>query len=155
MSAGAARIRVTFTVDADGLLQVSAREQGSGVEASIEVKPSYGLNDEDIARMLQDSFSTAEQDMKARALAEARLDADRLWLATHSALQADGDLLTADERRKMDDLMAAVLQAKSLDDAAAIEAATDALAKGTEAFAAQRMNRGIQQALAGQHIETL
>jgi molecular chaperone HscA len=155
MSAGAARIRVTFTVDADGLLQVSAREQGSGVEASIEVKPSYGLNDEDIARMLQDSFSTAEQDMKARALAEARLDADRLWLATHSALQVDGDLLTADERRKMDDLMAAVLQAKSLDDAAAIEAATDALAKGTEAFAAQRMNRGIQQALAGQHIETL
>ncbi|MEY3490138.1 MAG: hypothetical protein RL655_1706, partial [Pseudomonadota bacterium] len=91
MAAGAARIRVTFTVDADGLLQVSAREQGSGVEASIEVKPSYGLNDDDIARMLQDSFSTAEQDMKARALAEARLDVDRLWLATQSALQADGD----------------------------------------------------------------
>jgi len=155
MAAGAARIRVTFTVDADGLLQVSAREQGSGVEASIEVKPSYGLNDDDIARMLQDSFSTAEQDMKARALAEARLDVDRLWLATQSALQADGDLLTADERRTIDDLMAAALQSKTLDDAAAIEAATDALAKGTEAFAAQRMNRGIQQALAGQHIETL
>lgn len=155
MAAGAARIRVTFTVDADGLLQVSAREQGSGVEASIEVKPSYGLNDDDIARMLQDSFSTAEQDMKARALAEARLDVDRLWLATQSALQADGDLLTADERRTIDYLMAAALQSKTLDDAAAIEAATDALAKGTEAFAAQRMNRGIQQALAGQHIETL
>ncbi len=155
MAAGAARIRVTFTVDADGLLQVSAREQGSGVEASIEVKPSYGLNDDDIARMLQDSFSTAEQDMKARALAEARLDVDRLWLATQSALQADGDLLTADERRTIDDLMAAALQSKTLDDAAAIEAATDALAKGTEAFAAQRMNRGIQQALAGQYIETL
>ncbi|MFN5777132.1 MAG: Hsp70 family protein, partial [Burkholderiaceae bacterium] len=138
-----------------GLLQVSAREQGSGVEASIEVKPSYGLNDDDIARMLQDSFSTAEQDMTARALAEARLDVDRLWLATQSALQADGDLLTADERRTIDDLMAAALQSKTLDDAAAIEAATDALAKGTEAFAAQRMNRGIQQALAGQHIETL
>jgi len=155
MAAGAARIRVTFTVDADGLLQVSAREQGSGVEASIEVKPSYGLSDDDIARMLQDSFSTAEQDMQARALAEARLDVDRLWLATQSALQADGDLLTADERRTIDDLMAAALQSKTLDDAAAIEAATDALAKGTEAFAAQRMNRGIQQALAGQHIETL
>jgi len=155
MAAGAARIRVTFTVDADGLLQVSAREQGSGVEASIEVKPSYGLSDDDIARMLQDSFSTAEQDMQARALAEARLDVDRLWLATQSALQADGDLLTADERRTVDDLMAAALQSKTLDDAAAIEAATDALAKGTEAFAAQRMNRGIQQALAGQHIETL
>ncbi|MFZ9574684.1 MAG: Fe-S protein assembly chaperone HscA, partial [Limnohabitans sp.] len=80
---------------------------------------------------------------------------DRLWLATQSALQADGDLLTADERRTIDDLMAAALQSKTLDDAAAIEAATDALAKGTEAFAAQRMNRGIQQALAGQHIETL
>jgi molecular chaperone HscA len=155
MAAGAARIRVTFTVDADGLLQVSAREQGSGVEASIEVKPSYGLNDDDIARMLQDSFNTAEQDMKARALAEARLDVDRLWLATQSALDADGDLLSADERRAIDELMAAALQAKSLDDAGAIEAATDALAKGTEAFAALRMNRGIQQALAGQHIETL
>ena len=155
MAAGAARIRVTFTVDADGLLNVSAREQGSGVEANIEVKPSYGLNDDDIARMLQDSFNTAEQDMKARALAEARLDVDRLWLATHGALQADGDLLSAQERHTIDDLMAAALQAKSLDDAAAIEAATDALAKGTEAFAAQRMNRGIQQALAGQHIETL
>ena len=155
MAAGAARIRVTFTVDADGLLHVSAREQGSGVEASIEVKPSYGLNDDDIARMLQDSFSTAEQDMKARALAEARLDADRLWLATHSALQADGDLLTDEERRSIDGLMAAAVQSKTLEDAAAIEAATDALAKGTEAFAAQRMNRGIQQALSGQHIETL
>ena len=155
MAAGAARIRVTFTVDADGLLQVSAREQGSGVQASIEVKPSYGLSDDDIARMLQDSFSTAEQDMKARSLAEARLDVDRLWLATQSALQADADLLSDQERRDIDALMAAALQSKTLDDAAAIEAATDALAKGTEVFAAQRMNRGIQQALAGQHIETL
>jgi molecular chaperone HscA len=155
MAAGAARIRVTFTVDADGLLQVSAREQGSGVEASIEVKPSYGLNDDDIARMLQDSFNTAEQDMKARSLAEARLDVDRLWLATQSALEADGDLLTVQERETIDALMAAALQSKSMDDATVIEAATDALAKGTEAFAAQRMNRGIQQALAGQHIETL
>ena len=155
MAAGAARIRVTFTVDADGLLNVSAREQGSGVEASIEVKPSYGLNDDDIARMLQDSFSTAEQDMKARSLAEARLDVDRLWLATQSALQADADLLSDQERGAIDALMAAALQSKTLEDAAAIEAATDALAKGTEAFAALRMNRGIQQALAGQHIETL
>jgi molecular chaperone HscA len=155
MAAGAARIRVTFTVDADGLLQVSAREQGSGVEASIDVKPSYGLNDDDIARMLQDSFNTAEQDMQARALAEARLEADRLWLATQSALQADGDVLSAAERRDIEALMAAALQAKSLEVAAAIEAATEALAKGTEAFAALRMNRGIQQALSGQHIETL
>ena len=114
-----------------------------------------GLSDDQIAAMLQDSFHTAEFDKNARALAEARLEADRMWLATQSALQADGDLLTADERRTIDDLMAAALQSKTLDDAAAIEAATDALAKGTEAFAAQRMNRGIQQALAGQHIETL
>jgi molecular chaperone HscA len=82
MVAGAARIRVTFTVDADGLLHVAAREQNSGVEASIDVKPSYGLDDQQIARMLQDSFTTAQADMRARALAEARLDADRLLLAT-------------------------------------------------------------------------
>jgi molecular chaperone HscA len=155
MAAGAARIRVTFTVDADGLLQVGAREQGSGVEASIEVKPSYGLNDDDIARMLQDSFSTAEQDMKARALAEARLDVDRLWLATQSALHADGDLLSAEDRTRIDALMAATLDAKKLEDAVVIEAITEALAKGTEAFAAQRMNRGIQHALAGQNIENI
>ncbi|MEY2808909.1 MAG: putative chaperone, Hsp70 (DnaK) family, partial [Pseudomonadota bacterium] len=94
MAAGAARIRVTFTVDADGLLSVAAKEQGSGVEAQITVKPSYGLSDDQIAAMLQDSFSTAEQDMKARAVVEARVDADRMWLATQSALDADGDLLS-------------------------------------------------------------
>jgi molecular chaperone HscA len=155
MAAGAARIRVTFTVDADGLLSVAAKEQGSGVEAQITVKPSYGLSDDQIAAMLQDSFSTAEQDMKARAVVEARVDADRMWLATQSALDADGDLLSADERQHVHALMAATLAAKSLDNAAEIEAATEALAKGTEAFAAQRMNRGIQHALAGKNIETL
>ena len=155
MAAGAARIRVTFTVDADGLLQVSAREQVSGVEAQIAVKPSYGLSDDDISRMLQDSFHTAEQDMQARALVEARVEADRMWLATHSALQADGDLLDADARAHIQTLMDQALAAKSLTDARAIEAATEALAKGTEAFAAMRMNRGIQQALSGQNIETL
>ncbi len=155
MAAGAARIRVTFTVDADGLLSVAAREQMSGAEAHITVKPSYGLSDDQIAHMLQDSFKTAEQDIQARALVEARVDADRMWLATQSALQADGDLLTHDSRSHIDALMAATLAAKELTDAAAIEAATEALAKGTEAFAAQRMNRGIQHALAGQNIETL
>jgi molecular chaperone HscA len=155
MAAGAARIRVTFTVDADGLLSVAAKEQGSGVEAQITVKPSYGLSDDQIAAMLQDSFSTAEQDMKARAVVEARVDADRMWLATQSALDADGDLLSPDERQHVQALMAATLAAKSLDNAAEIEAATEALAKGTEAFAAQRMNRGIQHALAGKNIETL
>ena len=155
MAAGAARIRVTFTVDADGLLSVSAKEQGSGVEAHIDVKPSYGLSDDDIARMLQDSFSTAQQDMAARALAEARVDADRMLLATQSALNADADLLDADERSRIDQLMAAVAHAREHADAAGIEAANQALAKGTENFAAQRMNRGIQKALAGKNIETV
>jgi molecular chaperone HscA len=155
MAAGAARIRVTFTVDADGLLSVAALEQLSGVQANITVKPSYGLSDDQIATMLQDSFKTAEQDIKTRALVEARVDADRMWLATQSALQADGDLLSEEERSHIESLMAATLEAKKLEDAAAVEAATEALAKGTEAFAAQRMNRGIQNALSGQHIESI
>ncbi len=155
MAAGAARIRVTFTVDADGMVSVGAVEQMSGVTANITVKPSYGLSDDQIAAMLQDSFKTAEQDIKTRALVEARVDADRMWLATQSALQADGDLLSAQERTHIDTLMAATLDAKKLEDAAAIEAITEALAKGTEAFAAQRMNRGIQHALAGQNIENI
>jgi molecular chaperone HscA len=155
MAAGAARIRVTFTVDADGLLSVSAKEQLSGVEAHIDVKPSYGLGDDQIAKMLQDSFTTADADMKARALVEARVDGDRMLLATQSALMADGDLLSVTERAEIDALMAAVSSARSLEEAALIEAATQTLAKGTEAFAALRMNRGIQKALAGKNIETV
>jgi molecular chaperone HscA len=155
MAAGAARIRVTFTVDADGMLSVAALEQVSGVTAQITVKPSYGLSDDQIATMLQDSFKTAEQDIKARALVEARVDADRMWLATQSALQADGDLLSEQDRSRIDALMVATLEAKKHEDAAVIEATTEALAKGTEAFAAQRMNRGIQHALAGQNIENI
>ncbi|MEY4253802.1 MAG: hypothetical protein RLZZ566_1272 [Pseudomonadota bacterium] len=152
MAAGAARIRVTFTVDADGLLSVDAIETNSGVQAHIDVKPSYGLSDDQIAAMLQDSFHTAEYDKNARALAEARLEADRMWLAAQSALNADEHLLTADEAAVIRALMKDVLAAKSLETPAAIEAATDALAKGTEAFAAARMNDGIRKALAGKHI---
>jgi molecular chaperone HscA len=156
MAAGAARIRVTFTVDADGLLSVAAKEQGSGVEAKIDVKPSYGLTDDQIAKMLQDSFATAQSDMQARALAEARVDADRMLLATQSALDADGALLPTEERAAVEALMAALrTTAAASADAAAIEAATDALAKGTENFAAERMNHSIQQALAGRNVETL
>ena len=156
MVAGAARIRVTFTVDADGLLNVSAREQVSGVEAQIDVKPSYGLGDDLIAKMLQDSFTTAEVDMKARALAESKVDADRTLLATVSALNADANLLSADERSHIDLLMASLRSvALSSADAGEIEAATKALANGTEAFAAARMNRGIQTALAGKNISTV
>ena len=153
MAAGAARIRVSFTVDADGLLSVSAKEQGSGVEAHIDVKPSYGLSDEQIAAMLQDSFSTAQQDMAARALVEARVDADRMIAATRSALAADGDLLDAAEREPIDGLIAALTETVGSESAADIEAATQALAKGTEAFAALRMNRGIQQALSGRKLD--
>ena len=178
MVAGAARIRVTFTVDADGLLNVSAREQVSGVEAQIDVKPSYGLGDDQIAKMLQESFSTAEVDMKARALAEARVDADRMLLATQSALNADADLLSGAERAHINALMVALkntiagkapavnlsssaaLPAPEATEVAAadaptIEAATKALALGTEAFAAARMNHGIQTALAGKNISTV
>ena len=155
MTAGAARIRVTFTVDADGLLQVSAREQTSAVEAHVEVKPSYGLTDDAISHMLQDSFDAAHQDKEARALAEARVDADRIILATESALAADGHLLTDEERAHIDALIAALRDQRHAEDAAAIEAASKALASGTEAFAAKRMNQGIQQALSGKNIETI
>ena len=153
MAAGAARIRVTFTIDADGLLSVSAKEQVSGVESKIDVKPAYGLSDDQIAQMLRDGFATAQQDMQARALVEARVDADRLLVATRSALAVDGDLLSADERQQIDALMQELQSTAVGNDAAAIEAASTALAKGTEGFAAQRMNRGIQQALAGKNIQ--
>ena len=155
MVAGAARIRVTFTVDADGLLSVAAREQVSGVEAKIEVKPSYGLSDDQIAQMLKDSFSTAEADMRARSVVEARVDAQRMLLATQSALNADGDLLQTAELQTIDAAMYALRAITDSDDAAAIEAQTKALAEATEAFAAQRMNRGIAQALSGKNIATL
>jgi len=156
MAAGAARIRVTFTVDADGLLSVSAREQASGVEARIDVKPSYGLTDAQIASMLQESFSTAQQDMQARAVAEARIDGQRMLMATQSALDADGGLLDAPERAAIDNLTQDLRRAvESSQDAGALEAATEALAKGTEAFAARRMNQSIRQALAGRNVETL
>ncbi|MGH8336168.1 MAG: Fe-S protein assembly chaperone HscA, partial [Gammaproteobacteria bacterium] len=139
MAAGAARIRVTFTVDADGLLSVQAKEQSSGAEASIDVKPSYGLSDEQIANMLRDSFTTAGQDRRTRSLVEARVDADRMMAATRSALAADGDLLSASERSAIDVLLEAAAQAKVLQDPKAVEAATLRLAKETEAFAALRM----------------
>jgi molecular chaperone HscA len=155
MVAGAARIRVTFTVDADGLLSVNAKEQISGVEARIDVKPSYGLSDDEIARMLQESFSSAQQDMRARGLAEAQVDADRMLLATQSALAADADLLGSRARAQIDSLMLGLSQARANGDTAAIDAATKALANGTEGFAAQRMNRGIQKALAGKNIESV
>ena len=156
MAAGAARIRVTFTVDADGLLSVGAKEQISGVEARIDVKPSYGLSDDQIATMLQESFTTAQSDMKARALVEARVDADRMLLATRSALTADGQLLSVADRAQIDALMVTLQAAVQTEqDAQTLEDCTQALAKGTEAFAAERMNHSIQKALAGQNIQSM
>ena len=155
MAAGAARIRVTFTVDADGLLNVSAKEQISGVEAQIDVKPSYGLSDDQIAQMLKDSFTTAEGDMRARALVEARVDADRLILATNSALATDGDVLSEPDRQEIDAAVIALRAVLAQDDATLIEATSKALAQSTESFAAARMNRGIAKALSGKNIESL
>ena len=153
MVAGAARIRVTFQVDADGLLSVAARELGSGVEASVLVKPSYGLADDQIAKMLKDGFAHAEGDMAARSLREAQVDAERMVLATRSALAADAALLTAAEQAELQALVAATEAIARGADAGATQAAVKALADGTEAFAAARMNQGIRQALAGRRIE--
>ncbi|AMR77475.1 Fe-S protein assembly chaperone HscA [Cupriavidus nantongensis] len=155
MVAGAARIRVTYQVDADGLLSVTARETHSGVEASVTVKPSYGLADDDIARMLQDSFREAEHDMKSRALAEERVEADRLVEATQRALETDGDLLSADERAAVEALMATVREIAAGEDHLAIRAAVEKLSHGTDEFAARRMDRSIKSALAGRKVQEL
>ena len=155
MVAGAARIRVTFQVDADGLLGVSARELGSGVEAAVTVKPSYGLADEQIAQMLKDGFAHAEDDMAARSLREAQVDAERMIAATAGALTADGALLGDAERAEVEALLEATRRSAAGSDAHAIEAAVEALATGTEAFAAARMNQGIRQALAGRRLDEI
>ena len=155
MVAGAARIRVTFQVDADGLLSVSAREQGSGVEAAVVVKPSYGLADDQIANMLKDGFASAESDMVARALREARVEAERMTLATRAALAADGDLLDAAEHTTIQALLADLATIAAADNHAAIDAAVKRLADGTEGFAAVRMNRGIQAALTGRSLNDI
>jgi len=155
MAAGAARIRVSFEVDADGLLGVSARELASGVQASVAVKPSYGLAEDDIARMLREGFTHADEDMQARRLVESRVEAERMVLATRSAVAADGDLLSDEARASLDGLVGNVVSAARGDDPVSIDAAIDALAKGTEAFAAARMNRGIRAALSGRKVGDL
>lgn len=152
MAAGAARIRVTFQVDADGLLSVSAREMTSGVEASIVVKPSYGLTDEEIVRMLQEGNSSAEADMQARKLREEQVEAKRLLESTASALTQDGDLLSPEEQPEIDRLARAVGSAINGTDADVIHKAVEALSKGTEAFAERRMDRSIRAALAGRSV---
>ena len=155
MVAGAARIRVTFQVDADGLLAVSAEETTSGVRAEIVVKPSWGLGDDEILAMLSASRANAAADMQARALAEARAEAEHLWLATEAALAEDGHLLDAAEHAA---LMKQVADFKALaagTDSAAINTAAEALNLASEAFAARRMDAGIRQAFAGKNVSEI
>jgi molecular chaperone HscA len=154
MVAGAARIRVTFQVDADGLLNVSAREQTTGVESRVVVKPSYGLSDGEIERMLRESFSHAREDEAARALREAQVDADRLLEAVTAALAADGDaLLSRAERAEIDDAMAALRGARDGGVIGAIKRGSEAVDSATREFAARRMDAGIRKALAGHRLE--
>jgi len=135
---------------------VSARELSQGIEASITVKPSYGLGDDDIARMLQEAFGSAESDMKARALREQQVEADRMLEATQAALDADADLLDTAELADIQEQMRSLRQVtQSSNDAQVVESAVQSLARQTEAFAARRMDRAIQRALAGQRIDQL
>jgi molecular chaperone HscA len=154
--AGAAKIRVTFQVDADGLLSVSARELASGVEASIQVKPSYGLTDGEIARMLEDSFRKADEDRDARALREQLVDAQRLLEAVEAALAADGErLLSAEERLAIDSQMAGLRGLLDSQDAVAIERQTKRLSQITDAFAARRLDSTVKAALAGRRLNDI
>ncbi len=155
MVAGAARIRVTFQVDADGLLSVTAREQTTGREARIEVKPAYGLSDNEIAGMLKDSFSHASDDAFRRALREAQVEAQRLIEATQSALQDAGELLSTLERAHVDAAVSRLQAVMIGDDRRAIDAAMQALGSATNEFAARRMNRSVQRALSGRRIDQL
>lgn len=156
MAAGAARIRVTFQVDADGLLSVSAREQTSGIEANITVKPSYGLSEDQITGMLKDSFGAAESDKQARMLREAVVDAQRLIEAIQAALVEDGEtLLSADERGQIQTHIDALVAVCQGDDSQAVNQATEALNHATEAFAAKRMDASVQKALAGKNLDSL
>jgi len=155
MAAGAARVRVSYQVDADGLLSVTAREATTGAEASVTVKPSYGLGDADIERMLRDSFSHAKEDVHARALAEARVDGQRLLEATRSALASDAALLSADEHAAISTAVASLEKALAGSDHRPIKHAVDALNRATETFAERRMDAGIRRALAGKKIGSL
>jgi len=153
MAAGAARIRVTFQVDADGLLAVAARETTSGVESSVVVKPSYGLHDDDITRMLSESMGSAEADMQARMLRELQVEAKRLLEATQAALAADRDLLDGAEFAQVAQLMTDLVACAEGEDSSALKGAIDRLAHGTEELAARRMDRSIRAALAGRRVD--
>ncbi|MDE1166429.1 MAG: Fe-S protein assembly chaperone HscA [Pseudomonas sp.] len=156
MVAGAAKIRVTFQVDADGLLSVAARELGSGVEASIQVKPSYGLTDGEIAKMLKESFQHASDDKVARQLREHQVDAERLVEAVEAALVADGErLLSAEERQAIDFQVGELRELMVGTDGAAIEQQTKRVSQVTDAFAARRMDLTVKAALSGRNLNEI
>jgi molecular chaperone HscA len=155
MAAGAARIRVTFTVDADGLLSVSAREQSTGIEAHIAVKPSYGLTEDEITSMLKASFNSAEEDKKARMLAEARVNAGAIISSVTAALAIDSKLISPAEVEAIELEINKLQQLTAADDATAINQAVDTLNHATEAFAAARMNASVSRALAGKSLENI
>ncbi|MBC7906799.1 MAG: Hsp70 family protein, partial [Rhodospirillaceae bacterium] len=155
MTAGAARIRVTFQVDADGLLTVGATELTTGVEQHVAVKPSYGLNEDEMANMLRASLENARDDMAQRLLAESVVEAKRSVLAVRSALGVDADLLSESERQGIDAAMKRVDQACAGKDRDDVNAAVEQLELATKSFAEKRMDRGIRQALAGVSVERL
>ncbi|MDQ2140885.1 Fe-S protein assembly chaperone HscA [Alcaligenaceae bacterium B3P038] len=155
MVAGAARIRVTFQVDADGLLNVTAREESTGVEAAVTVKPSYGLSDDEVATMLADSVSQADSDAVARMLREQQVEARQLVESVSAALAKDADLLDADERQAIDTALVAATAAQTAEDVEVVRAAVKALSDSTELFAERRMDRSIRSALAGRKLDEL
>ncbi|MCR6632346.1 MAG: Hsp70 family protein [Magnetospirillum sp.] len=155
MAAGAARIRVTFQVDADGLLTVSAKELTTEVEQQVAVKPSYGLSEDEMANMLRASLENARDDMAQRLLAEAVVEAKRSALAVRSALGVDADLLSEDERQGIDAALKRVDEACAGTDRDAVNAAVEQLELATKSFAEKRMDRGIRQALAGVSVDRL
>ena len=155
MVAGAARVRVTFTVDADGLLSVSARETGNNVEANIVVKPSYGLSEEQMLNMLKSGFEAAETDKQARALAEAKVEAESLLTAIEAALEKDGDLLNAQEKQTIREMMNALKANIHAGESDAIHNTTEALNAATEDFAAKRMDVSVSRALAGKNLDSI
>jgi molecular chaperone HscA len=155
MVAGAGRVRVSFQVDADGLLAVSAREATTGAEASVTVKPSYGLSDGDIERMLRDSYEHARDDMHVRALQEHRVEGERLVDAVRAAMRTDSAMLEPGESAEIERLLSALQAVLGGNDHRAIKQASDALNRATEPFAARRMDASVRQALAGKRIASL
>jgi len=152
MPAGMARLEVTFTVDADGILRVAAREETTGQEASVQVKPSYGLTDEEVERMLLDSFAHAEEDVQTRQLTEQRVEADRIAAAARAAMADTPDLLTDEDRRAIDAALAHLEAARAGTDHQAIRRAVEALDEASKAFAARRMNIAFERGLRGRDV---